>query len=65
MTFGEAWAIFDEKWLPNLKRADMERRFYITYLKPALENKPLHMITPLELETLKIPCSKRVWLRPA
>lgn len=37
----------------NLKRADMERRFYITYLKPALENKPLHMITPLELEDLK------------
>ena len=53
MTFGEAWAIFDEKWLPNLKRADMERKFYTTYLKPVLENKPLHMITPLELEDLK------------
>ena len=53
LTFGEAWAIFDEKWLPNLKRADMERKFYTTYLKPALGNKPLHMITPLELEDLK------------
>lgn len=53
MTFGDAWTIFDEKWLPNLKRADMERRFYELYLKPALGNKPLHMITPLELEDLK------------
>jgi len=53
MTFGDAWAIFDEKWLPNLKRADMERKFYTLYLKPALGNKPLHMISPLELEDLK------------
>lgn len=53
LTFDDAWAIFDEKWLPNLKRADMERSFYTTYLKPAIGNKPLHMITPLELEDLK------------
>ena len=32
LTFGDAWAIFDEKWLPNLKRADMERKFYTSYL---------------------------------
>ena len=36
ITFGDAWAIFDEKWLPNLKRADMERKFYTSYLKPVL-----------------------------
>lgn len=59
MTFGDAWAIFDEKWLPNLKRADMERKFYTTYLKPALGNKPLHMISPLELEDLKTSLLKK------
>lgn len=53
MTFGDAWAIFDKKWLPNLKKPDTERRFYTLYLKPALENKPLKLITPLELEDLK------------
>lgn len=53
MTFGEAWAIFDKKWLPNLKRPDAERQTYTSYLKPVLENKPLKLITPLELEDLK------------
>ena len=53
MTFGDAWAIFDEKWLPNLKRADMERKFYTTYLKPVLGNRTLSAITPMELEDLK------------
>ena len=53
MTFGEAWAIFDKKWLPNLKRPDSERQIYTMYLKPVLENKPLKLITPLELEDLK------------
>lgn len=53
MTFGDAWEIFDEKWLPNLKRADMERKFYTTYLKPVLGNRPLSAISPLELEDLK------------
>lgn len=53
MTFGEAWAIFDEKWLPNLKGADAERRLYTLYLKPVLGNRPLKAITPMELEELK------------
>ncbi len=53
MTFGEAWAIFDEKWLPNLKRPEMERQFYNLYLAPVLKDKPLKDIMPLELEDLK------------
>ena len=53
MTFGEAWAIFDQKWLPNLKRPEMERQFYNLYLAPVLKDKPLKDITPLELEDLK------------
>lgn len=59
ITFGDAWAIFDEKWLPNLKRADMERKFYTSYLKPALGNRPLSAITPMELEDLKNSLLKR------
>ena len=53
MTFGAAWAIFDEKWLPNLKTAPTERMYYRTYLKPVLENKTLSAITPMELEGMK------------
>ena len=53
MTFGEAWAVFDEKWLPNLKTANTERMYYRVYLKPVLENRPLDKITPLELEDFK------------
>ena len=59
ITFGDAWAIFDEKWLPNLKRADMERKFYTSYLKPVLGNRPLSAITPMELEDLKNSLLKR------
>lgn len=59
MTFGDAWAIFDEKWLPNLKRPDAERMSYNNYLKPVLEDKLLHMITPLELEDLKTSLVKK------
>lgn len=59
MTFGDAWAIFDDKWLPNLKTAKMERMFYNTYLKPVLGNKPLHMISPLELEDFKTSLFKK------
>ena len=59
ITFGQAWALFDEKWLPNLKRADMERKFYTSYLKEPLGNKPLDSITPMELEDLKIKLIKK------
>ena len=53
MTFGEAWAIFDEKWLPNLKGADNERMLYTRYLEPVLKNRPLKEITSLEMEGIK------------
>lgn len=53
MTFGEAWALFEKKWLPNLKRPDNERMFYTLYLEPVLKDRPLKDITPLELEDLK------------
>jgi integrase len=53
MTFGDAWAIFDEKWLPNLKRPESERMTYNIYLKPVLGGKLLKDITPLEMEGMK------------
>jgi integrase len=53
MTFGEAWAVFDEKWLSNLKTADTERMYYRVHLKPVLEHRPLDKITSLELEDFK------------
>lgn len=53
MTFGEAWALFDKKWLPNLKNPDNERYFYNMHLAPVLKDRPLKDITPLELEDLK------------
>ena len=53
MTFGEAWALFDKKWLPNLKLPETERQFYTLYLEPVLKDRPLKDITPLELEDLK------------
>lgn len=53
MTFGDAWAIFDEKWVPNLKTARNERMYYNVYLKPAFANRPLSAISPLELEDFK------------
>lgn len=53
MTFGEGWAIFAEKWLPNLKTSKNETKFYERYLKPVLANKPLNAITALDLEDLK------------
>ena len=59
MTFGEAWAIFDEKWLPNIKRPRAERDRYKNYVKPLFENRPLKSITTLELEDFKASLLKK------
>ena len=53
MTFGEAWGIFEEKWLPNLKRPHDEKNRYSKYIKPVFEERPLKSITTLELEDFK------------
>ena len=53
MTYGAAWDIYETKWVPNLKSARTERLYYRTYLRSALENKPLSAITPMELEGMK------------
>jgi integrase len=53
MTFGQGWALFDEKWLPNLANPDDERNRYKRYLKERFEHRSLAGITLLELEDLK------------
>lgn len=53
LTFGEAWAIFDEKWLPNIKRPSEDRNRYKRYLKEKFEDRPLKDIAVLDLEEFK------------
>lgn len=53
ITFAQAWAIFDEKWLPTLASPKDERNRYKWYLEDPLGHKRLDMITLLELEDLK------------
>ena len=59
MTFGDAWAIFDEKWLPNLKTPDDERKRYTRYIKSTFETRFLKAITTLELEEFKTSLIKK------
>ena len=61
MTFGEAWAIFDEKWLPNIKNPNDERNRYKRYLKEKFEDRPLKDISTLELEEFKSVLIKRAF----
>lgn len=59
MTFGEAWAIFDEKWLPNIKNPDDERNRYKRYLEELFGDRPLKDISILELEEFKASLIKK------
>lgn len=53
MTFGDAWAIFKEKWLPNLANPRDEESRYNCHIAPRFASTPLDRITPLDLETFK------------
>ena len=53
MTFGEAWAVFEEKWLPNLASSEDEKSRYKCHLKDKFAHRRLDSITALELEDLK------------
>lgn len=53
MTFAEGWALFDEKWLPNLASPQDERNRYKWYLQQPLGHRRLDAITLLDLEELK------------
>lgn len=53
MTFGEAWALFNERWLPNVKSPESERYRYRVHLEPRFGTVALTAITPLMLEDFK------------
>ncbi len=53
LTYAGAWAIYSEKWLPNLARPDDEKGRYEWYLKDTLGHRRLDAISPVDLEDLK------------
>jgi len=53
MTFAEGWALFEEKWLPNLATPQDDRNRYKWYLEEPLGHRRLDAINPLDLEGLK------------
>lgn len=52
-TFGEAWAIYSEKWLPTLKRGKDEEGRYMQHIAPRFADTPLHVIKVIDLEGFK------------
>lgn len=52
-TFGEAWAIYAEKWLPTLKRPGDEEGRYRHHIAPRFADTPLHLIKVIDLEGFK------------
>lgn len=52
-TFGDAWKIYDEKWLPNIVRPVNERGRYSLHIEQRFADVPLKDIKPLDLETFK------------
>lgn len=53
MTFGQAWRIYADKWLPNLAKPRDEQNRYDNHIGPRFEDTPMESITTLELETFK------------
>lgn len=53
LTFGEAWKIYDEKWLPNLSRPQDERSRYKNHIAPRFADVPLSEIKTIDLEDFK------------
>lgn len=53
MTLADAWAIFKEKWLPNLAHPRDEESRYTCHIAPRFASSPLDRITPLDMESFK------------
>jgi len=53
LTFGEAWQLYDEKWLPNLSRPQDERSRYRNHVAPRFAETPLSEIKVMDLEDFK------------
>lgn len=53
LTFGRAWDIFAEKWLPTLARPTDEKSRYEKHLAPVWADMPLDRISTMALEGFK------------
>lgn len=53
ITLGEAFKVFAEKWLPNLKNPEAEAIRWKLYIAPHLGDISLHDIGPMDIETFK------------
>lgn len=59
MTFGEAWAMYREKWLVNLAKPRGEIGRYEIHMAPRFADVPLDKVKPLDLETFKQELGKK------
>lgn len=53
LTFGQAWDMYRDKWLPNLSRPKDEQSRYENHIAAHFANKPLADIKVLDLEVFK------------
>jgi integrase len=53
LTFGGAWEMYDEKWLPNLSRPKDERSRYLNHIAPRFADVALSGIKTIDLEDFK------------
>ena len=53
LTFGDAWKIYSEKWLPNLSRSQDEQRRYENHIAPQFADWTLDQIKTIDLEDFK------------
>lgn len=53
LTFGEAWKLYSDKWLPTLAKAKTEEGRYKHHIAPCFADTPLDRIKPLDLEAFK------------
>lgn len=49
-TLNDVWNIFEEKWLPNLKRGADIKSVFLTHIQPHLGQKRLVTLTSLDIE---------------
>lgn len=53
LTLDEAWAVYQKRWLPNLKRARDIESVYELYLRPTFGSRVVSSISTLEIEDFK------------
>lgn len=52
-TFGDAWKIYDEKWLSTLPGSQTNYGRYLNHIAPKFKNTPLSQIKAVDLEDFK------------